>query len=79
MNRFLLAAINDSGINDEVIAAVKVISANRAAATPAILRAFTGYIDPITPPTATERNTAILAMLSHYPLTLSVGSTGANP
>jgi hypothetical protein len=76
MNRFLLSAINSSGITDEVIAAVKVIAADRAATTPAVLAAFVGYVDPLTLPTNTERNTAILAMLAHYALTLSSGSTG---
>jgi len=72
MNRFLLDAIISSGITTEVIDAVKVVAANRAAATPAILVAFTGYVAPLTPPTDTERNTAILAMLAHYPLTMTL-------
>jgi hypothetical protein len=34
----------------------------------AVLVAFTGYAEPAVAPTNTERNTAILAMLAHYPL-----------
>ena len=69
MNNNLLRAINGSGITDEVIAAVEAISADRTAATPAVLVSFVGYVEPTTTtPTNTVRNTAILAMLAHYPL-----------
>ena len=68
MNREFLNTIVSSGIANEVIAALKVIAANRAAATPDVLRPFTGYVDPAIMPSDTVRNTAILAMLAHYTL-----------
>ena len=68
MNRNLYQAIVDSGISAEVIAAVRVISASRAAVTPTILIYFTGWVEPTTPLTDVARNTAILAILSHYTL-----------
>jgi hypothetical protein len=70
MNRLLLKAITDSKITDEVIAAVQAVAADRSVATPAVLIAFVGYVEPTTAPSNTARNTAILAMLSHYLLTL---------
>lgn len=73
MNRFLLKAIEDSKIQDEVITAVQAISDNRAAVTPAVLIPFVGYAEPSPAPTNTERNTAILAMLAHYVLTTNSG------
>ena len=68
MNINLLKAVSSSGIQEEIIIAVELIAASRAAATPAVLVAFTGYVEPTTTPTNTVRNTAILAMLAHYPL-----------
>jgi len=68
MNRYLLQAIDASGIEDEVVAAVQAVSANRAVATPAILIAFVGWVEPAVATTNTERNTAILAMLAHFTL-----------
>ena len=68
MNINLLKAVSDSGIQQEIIAVVQAISADRTVATPPVLVAFTGYVEPTTTPTNTVRNTAILAMLAHYPL-----------
>jgi len=68
MNRYLLRAIDTSKIADEIIAATQAIAADRTIATPAVLVAFVGYAEPAVTPTNTERNTAILAMLAHYPL-----------
>jgi len=69
VNRFLIEAIEKSKIQDEVIAALNIIAADRNAVTPAVLIPFVGYSEPTVAPTNAERNTAILAMLSHYVLT----------
>ena len=68
MNRFFLDAIEASGISAEIIAATQLIAADRTVATPQVLVDFTMYTAPVTPPSNTERNTTILAMLAHYAL-----------
>ena len=68
MNINLLKAVSDSGIQQEIIAAVQAIAADRTLPTPPVLIPFTGYVEPTTIPSNTERNTALLAMLAHYPL-----------
>jgi len=68
MNNAFLKAIVNSGIATEVIAAVEAVSANRSVATPAVLIAFVGYVEPNVATTNLVRNTNILAMLAHYPL-----------
>ena len=68
MNTDLLKAIDDSGVPKEVIAAVQLISSNRAAVTPAVLVAFVGFAEPATAMTDTQRNNYILGMLAHYSL-----------
>jgi hypothetical protein len=68
MNVELLKAINDSGVPKEVIAAVQLISSNRASPTPTVLVAFVGYAEPATAVTDTVRNNYILGMLAHYSL-----------
>ena len=74
MNNSLLKAISDSGIQDEIIAAVESISANRSLPTPVVLIYFVGFVEPTVPLSDTDRNTALLAILSHYPLNTSGGT-----
>ena len=76
MNNRFYKAIVDSGISEEIISAVQSIAANRTIATPVVLKHFVGWVEPITTPTNTERNTAILAIMSHY--VLNTNDVGAN-
>ena len=76
MNVQLLNLLAKSKISNEVLVALDVICTNRAAVTPAIMKSFVGWSEPIVPLSDTERNTAILSMLSHYELvTYTIGAT----
>jgi hypothetical protein len=68
MNRHFLESIARSGIATEVQVALDSIVVDRTVPTPLVLKYFVGWLEPASALTDTQRNTAILAMLSHYTL-----------